>query len=658
VISALRSRLAAHARAFGGYLAVVLCFNWPLPAQLGTALPGPISGDTGVYVWNLWVFRHEVLRHGRFPLFTGEILSLTPTPVDLSLHNYTLFPDLLAFPLIAPLGVVTTFNVIYLSLAAFTAWTMFVLARAIVKRDGEAWLAGLLFGLSPVLVARSMEHFSLTVAAPLPLFVLALMHADRRNDLRYAAAAGATAAWASMCDPYYGIFCVMIAACYLAGCHILVRRSAPGLTAAGYMRAVDMTLAGIATLIVAIVVFGGTEFRSRYVRVQIRSLYTPILLLTTGLILRAWLVYRPQWRLRMPPPGVVLRLVTAAGLACVLPLTPVLYALAYRLSEGGQIHQPLLWRSSPSGVDALALFLPNPNHGLFGAPWRAWLTSQPNGYVENVASITFVAVAIIALAAWRYRFRPPAGWVALTAFFGLLSLGPFIHVGGINTFIPGPWALLRYVPIVTAVRMPQRFVVVLLIGWALLFALALAHVCDRHPRRRLLLLTAVGLALGFELAPLPRTVYSAHLPAIYSVIREDSRDVRVLELPFGMRDGERSVGNFNAASQFYQTFHRKRLIGGYLSRISNRRIERTRSVPMIKHLLLYSAGGLPEPLPPPELMRRARTFLQVSRLGYVVIDMARTSPALRLFAIETFRLEKIGESDGRELYKVPAWDTF
>ena len=39
-----------------------------------------------------------------------------------------------------------------------------------------------------------------------------------------------------------------------------------------------------------------------------------------------------------------------------------------------------------------------------------------------------------------------------------------------------------------------------------------------------------------------------------------------------------------------------------------------------------------------------------TRLGYVVIDVGRTPRALRDFAIEAYGLEKLGESEGRELY--------
>ena len=53
-------------------------------------------------------------------------------PVDLSLHNYTLFADMLAFPLLPFLGVTATFNVVFLAITALTAWTMYLLARRVV----------------------------------------------------------------------------------------------------------------------------------------------------------------------------------------------------------------------------------------------------------------------------------------------------------------------------------------------------------------------------------------------------------------------------------------------------------------------------------------------------------------------------------------------
>lgn len=637
---------APHARALGLYGLVALAFNWPLPLDLSGSLTGVIGGDTGVYVWNQWLFRHEVVVHGRFPLFTREVLGLSP-PVDLSLHNYTLFADLLAFPLIPVLGVAATFNVIYLALAVLTAWSMFVLARSVVQRTPEAWLAGALFGFSPVLIARGGEHFSLAAAAPLPIFLLLLRRADREGTRRDAAALGACAAWAAICDPYYGVFCVVMAAVYFAARHVRVRGSdAPR---AG-TRTIDVLIAVALGAVAGIGATGGTEFHAFGQRVAMRSLYTPVLLLIVLLVCRAWIRHRPAVALRMPPLRSAVGFAAVAMAAGVLLLSPVLFAFAYALADGGVLHGPTMWRSSPAGVDLLAFFTPNPNHSLFGEPWRDWLARRPNGYTENAASVTIVGVTVLAVAVWRYRFRPSRVWVVMTVVFSTLALGPFVYVGGVNTYVPGPWALLRYVPVVTATRMPGRYAIPAMMMFSLLFALALRHLSDRHGPRRPVLLALVTAALLFELTPFPRRLYSAHIPAIYSTIAKDPRNVRVLELPFGIRDGEWSHGNFTAASQFYQTRHEKALLGGYLSRISPRELERQRRSRTVNHLLKLSEGGELSTADHEELRRRAPGFVERARLGYVVIDIARTPAGLRDSAIEAFRLVKLGESDGRELY--------
>ena len=58
-----------------GYALVALAFAWPLPLHLGTRLLGDPGGDTGVYVWNQWVFEHEAVA-GANPLTTQQILAL------------------------------------------------------------------------------------------------------------------------------------------------------------------------------------------------------------------------------------------------------------------------------------------------------------------------------------------------------------------------------------------------------------------------------------------------------------------------------------------------------------------------------------------------------------------------------------------------------
>jgi hypothetical protein len=388
------------------------------------------------------------------------------------------------------------------------------------------------------------------------------------------------------------------------------------------------------------------------VKIGLESFYTPVLLLTTLTALRLGLQFRPGLvfyipRGRRPSPAFV----AAAAASCLLLLSPQLFAIATRLADGGSLHHRIFWRSSPPGIDLLALFMPNPNHKLFGEPWRQWLTAQHGAYVENAAALTYVGMLVIVLAVWRYKFRPCRVWVALVAFFGALALGPFVHIAGFNTYVPGPWALLRYVPLMSATRTPARFSIVLMMAFSVLFALALAHIREQRREHSRLVIGFVGLLLAFELAPLPRRPHNAEIPDIYHVIAADPRNVRVLGIPFGFSDGERSQGGFNSSSQFYQTIHQKPIVGGGLSRISDRQMMRHRRFPIIQALLTLSEGRAVSEADLALAKRRAPEFVRQQRLGYVVVDAARTSPELRRFVVDVFGLVKIGESRGRELYR-------
>ena len=363
-----RASYRLHGGALLFYVVVALFFNWPLPLDLSGTLTGPVGGDTGVYVWNIWLFRHELIAHGRFPLFTQEILSLTP-PVDLSLHNYTLFADLLAFPLIPLLGVTATFNVIYLSLSILTAWSMFVLARSVVGRTSEAWLGGSAVRVFPVLIARSTAHFSLAAAAPLPIFLFLLRRAERDGHPRHAAAAGVAIAWASICDPYYGVFCIVIALSYLAARGVRVDFDPPRPPlGVGYTRFVDALLVSVIAVIAIIIISGGTDIHLHRYRIAMQTLYTPVLLLTILGIVRVCVWLRPTFVLRLPPPRLVIRFVVIAGAVCALLLSPILFALWHNFADGGVLHGPTLWRSSPAGSGPPRVVCPESESC---AVWRA-----------------------------------------------------------------------------------------------------------------------------------------------------------------------------------------------------------------------------------------------------------------------------------------------
>ena len=122
--------------------------------------------------------------------------------------------------------------------------------------------------------------------------------------------------------------------------------------------------------------------------------------------------------------------------------------------------------------------------------------------------------------------------------------------------------------------------------------------------------------------------------------------MRILNLPFGVRDGVTSAGNFSARSQFEQTRHGKRLIGGYLSRISDKRLEKMREdKPTLGRLITISEGRALSPEDEAALIERGPVFVDRAALGYVVIDERFIKPDTGALVVRAMHLQEIARDE-------------
>lgn len=633
------------------YVAIAVAFSWPLGRDLSGQLPGSPSGDTGVYVWNLWVFRDALLR-GEWPFSTSSILALSPS-VNLSLENYTVFQNLLAVPLLSVVNATVAFNLIYLGMSALTAFATFRLALVFTPHLGIAWLAGLAFAWSPVMVARSTAHMSLVAAAALPFVVLSLYRAFARPTTLRWMTVGACAAWAAYCDVYFAVFSAVLGALLVADQLVTWRTKPRELGAAARrMRHTILVIAGGLSAVSAwIVLSGGRTLWLGATPLHLYTVYTPIL--ATCIFLALWWVLGRSIRLERTTvewrpfvAGVGWATVTAGTL-----LLPWLVGVLSHLVAEGEVNPLVRWRSSPSGVDLLAFFTPNPNSPLLGAT-SEWVATRPGGFAENVASLPWTLLLTIGCAwhLWRHDLHARR-WLWKSIFFATLALGPFVHILGFNSGVVTPWTFLRFAPIVGMARSPARFSVLVTMAVTLLFVIALTKAWTRLGRHRGNALVAFcGLALVLELAPIPRTVYRAHPPSVYEVVASDPRDVRILELPFGVRDGTSSLGNYSAASQYYQTRHRKRLTGGYLSRLPRATRDIYMQGTFFRTLIELSEGVASQDVPRETLLQRGRARMRDLQIGYVVADTAKTSTALLELVCDAFALELVAQDGDLELY--------
>ena len=638
-----------HAAVLLGYLAVAIAFSWPLPLHLGTALTGGPGGDTGVYVWNQWVFHHELIEKGSFPYFTDTLFG--PNQItDLSLHNYTTFADLLAVPLRAFLSLVATFNVVYLLLMVLGGYAAFLLAHHMTGDAAVAWLVGLVFGWSPIVVTRGMGHFSLIATAPLAIFLLLLLRSAGHVRPRDAIALGVTIAWASMTDVYYAIFCLLIGAAFVLGRIVSIERRSVSTASQLMTRTLSVVIVCLVVLIGSIAVTGGWAVTVGGTVVSARSLYTPGFVLTLlGLVQLAR-------RFRLTVVGLTsadirraVQFTAMAGIVAALLASPLLYAAAVRLAHGEFDTPRIFWRSSPAGIDLLSLVLPNPNHPLAPAAISQWLTNRPQAYIENVSSLPYVALGILLLA-WRAGWRPTRWSVGLCLAFGLLALGPFIHVGGINTYVLGPWAFLRYVPVIGFVHTPARFAIPFTLFFALIVGAALQDLGRRHPPQRRALLWAAGILLVAELLPAPLTLYSAEIPSLYRKVAAAPPSTVVLEIPTGVRDGVSNLGDFSARTEFNQTAHGKTVIGGLLSRVPRKRVEEVLASPVNRALAILSEKRTLTADEEAALLQQGPAFVREKRVGFVVVDRIRTSQSFEALVVKAFHLRHVETNESVVLY--------
>ena len=638
-----------HVVALLGYAAIAIVFSWPLPLHLGTALTGGPGGDTGVYVWNQWVFHHELVEKGSFPYFTDTLFG--PNQItDLSLHNYTTFADLIAVPLRTFLSLIATFNVVYLMLMVLGGYATFLLAHHVTRDVAVAWIAGLVFGWSPIVVTRGTGHFSLIATAPLAVLLLLLRRTDGHVRPRDAIALGVTIAWASMTDVYYAIFCLLIGAAFVVSRVVSLEGRQDSTPRSTVTRTLNVAMVCLAVLIGAITVSGGWDVKVAGIVVRARTLYTPVLVLTLLAVAQLARRFRVTvvdltaadvWR--------CVRLTAITGIVTAVLASPLLYAAAVRLARGEFDTPKIFWRSSPAGIDLLALVLPNPNHPLAPEAISLWLTKRPQAYIENVASLSYVALGILLLA-WRAGWRPTRWWVGLCVAFGLLALGPFVHIAGLNTYVPGPWALLRYVPVVGLVHTPARFAIPFTLCFAIIVGDALRDLSRRHPQQRTALLCAAGILLAAELLPAPLTLYSAEIPPLYQQVAAAPPSTVLLEIPTGVRDGVSNLGDFTARTEFNQTSHGKTVIGGFLSRVPRRRVEDVLASPVNRALAILSEKRTLTADEEAALLQQGPTFIREKRIGFVVVDRTRTSSAFEALVVKAFHLRHVETNDSVLLY--------
>ena len=190
-MSPTRNGFAWIALALYSVLAVaIFSSTWADPAARWIGSPK----DPQLFIWYLGWIPHQ-LSQGHNPLFT-DYLSYPPG-VNLMWNTSMIFPAVALWPITALFGPVVAYNLLITGGIALSAWCGFLAARRFIERDLACFLAGLLYGFSPGLMAQALGHPHVVVAL-FPPIALMLGHeilARRRLNPAVAGALAGVAAW-------------------------------------------------------------------------------------------------------------------------------------------------------------------------------------------------------------------------------------------------------------------------------------------------------------------------------------------------------------------------------------------------------------------------------------------------------------------------------
>ena len=627
------------------FVGIALWITFPLVLSPNSHVVGGGPGDNLCFLWNTWWFRRQLLEQASLGFWSDAIFA--PQGTSLVLHTHTFLQAAISAVVLPWARAAVAHNVMLLIGLAANGWAVYALCFHNSRRALASLAGGLTFAWCTYVSVHVLGHINLVHAWVIPLFALALGRFMEAPSTRRAAMVGGALAAAAYSDYYHALYCMIF---------LLITLLSTALTLGftrrhgAWRRAALTSLVLAAVLIVCgivVVVSGGTEITLGSVRISIRG--TRNIVAAVGLLLlaaasmryaitRSWV-----WRVGAPRPS-GRQWLAGAAFAGVLAV-PLAYSAVELLLRGDYVSQRVLWRSSPSGIDIATMVLGPPGHLVTGGWTQATYERFGIDLIEQSGWLGVLPVLAIGLAV-RYARRQTDVrlWLFTAATFLVLSLGPFLRLWGTDTGLPLPYALLRYVPVVSNARMPGRAIVMVQLATAVMTALVLARLGTRT-----VVAGAWTLALLAETLPKPTPLYRLPIPdGVDLALRDETGHGAVLELPTGLRDGFGERGHLDHRLLAHQLVHERPVVGGFVARLSPGIVNRYARSSVLTNALEISSSG-----PHQQLTLFTAAEARSEGLAYLVVnrDGGTDFSTLSRATLESAGFRFVTSAGNRELYR-------
>lgn len=550
------------------YLLITLLLTYPLSLKIATHIPGG-SFDALQNVWNLWWFKYALVDLHSNPFYTDLVYH--PTGVSLLFHTFNPFNAILSVPLQMIFGLTVSYNMIILFAFVVAGYGAYVLAKYVTRDVAAAFLAGVIFAFSPSHFAHTAGgHLQVLSIEWIPFYVLFFLKTIKESRRINAFLAAFFFLLTVLCDFYYALYLACFSALYLC-----------------YQLWTDKE------------------------KVTNRELMT--------------------------------RLATLAIAATVLivPIAvPMLTELKYHIS-------PAVETTIEGSADLLGFVTPSTLHPLWGTLAQNIAGKFTGNTAENTVFLGYTALLVAVYSLFRVKERDIRFWLSVTLFFLILSLGPVLHLLGDIEFtafkvrVPLPYLVLY--PLFSFTRVPARAIVMVMLSLSIVVAYGLKSLSqwiqnrseaialspsttlrtgppgfkpgkigstvsrslpDARRLSKAIVISFFFCAIVFEYASFPLPLGKLAVPKMYYQIAAEEGDFALLELPRDYCYAQCQVSEY----QYYQTVHRKKLIGGYVARNPSYALDIVYNTPVIRDL------NFPEL--PPDILRQDLSEIGLSLLNY------------------------------------------
>lgn len=303
-----------------------------------------------------------------------------------------------------------------------------------------------------------------------------------------------------------------------------------------------------------------------------------------------------------------LRTLFGRGLVALVPFALLMAPIAILMALDAGEAENYLKAPMNKGIDLAHFFAPSDHHPILGAfTWGFYAATRTYASVGSQGFLGWTPL-FLAACAWIFgrRDHQTVAWTVIAGLAFVLALGAQPIVAGRTLELPLPHMQFKYIPLLDALRVANRFVVITMLALSVLAALGFAA---RFAQARRAGWIFAGL-VAFEFLWLPYPMMPVAFSPLITQIGEEAEGA-VLHIPFT----DHSLSAMNLA---YQTEHRRPMAAGYIS-VAPRGEAALGNDPVLWHL----SGQIPRP--PDEA-----GIAHLRRLGFshVILHKDRTHEAL------------------------------